>query len=150
MGVATSAVTFFRQVGGSLGTAIFLSILFTRASSNIPHELAKNHVQLPPGETFDINNTSGLNQLPPAVKHPILVGFSNAMDVVFLVGAIVLLGAIVLSVMLKEVPLRMVSGQQARAQADSAAAEAIDLSLSAANDADPAEHAVPIRKAKAD
>ena len=29
MGVATSAVTFFRQVGGSLGTAIFLSILFS-------------------------------------------------------------------------------------------------------------------------
>ena len=26
MGVTTSAVTFFRQVGGSLGTAVFLSI----------------------------------------------------------------------------------------------------------------------------
>ncbi|MGN6608095.1 MAG: MDR family MFS transporter, partial [Jatrophihabitans sp.] len=31
MGVATSSVTFFRQVGGTLGTAVFLSILFTSA-----------------------------------------------------------------------------------------------------------------------
>ena len=29
MGVATSSVTFFRQMGGTLGTAVFLSILFS-------------------------------------------------------------------------------------------------------------------------
>ncbi len=29
IGVATSSVTFFRQMGGTLGTAIFLSVLFT-------------------------------------------------------------------------------------------------------------------------
>ena len=120
MGVATSAVTFFRQVGGSLGTAVFLSILFTRAQTNIPHELAKSGVQLPPGK-FDLNDTSGLKSLPDTVKHPILVGFSNAMDTVFLVAAFVVLIAVVLSVMLKEVPLRTMSGQQARAAAAQAA-----------------------------
>ena len=36
MGVATSSVTFFRQVGGSLGTAVFLSILFTSAGTQHP------------------------------------------------------------------------------------------------------------------
>ena len=51
MGVATSSVTFFRQVGGSLGTAVFLSILFTSASSNIPQELAKNGVTVPKGKS---------------------------------------------------------------------------------------------------
>ena len=35
MGVATSSATFFRQVGGTLGTAMFLSILFSTASDNI-------------------------------------------------------------------------------------------------------------------
>lgn len=34
MGVATSSVTFFRQLGGTIGAAAFLSILFTRASSS--------------------------------------------------------------------------------------------------------------------
>jgi EmrB/QacA subfamily drug resistance transporter len=136
MGVATSAVTFFRQVGGSLGTAIFLSILFTRAGENIPRELAKSGRQIPKG-AFNLNDTSGLSKLPPAAKHPILVGFSDAMDTVFLVGALVLIGAVVLSFMLKEVPLRMVSGQQARAAAESAAGDGAGLSLSVPSDADP-------------
>jgi hypothetical protein len=118
MGVATSAVTFFRQVGGSLGTAIFLSILFSNAGSNIKSELAKSGVQVPNGKAFNLNDTSGLAKLPQAVRHPILVGFSDAMDLVFLVGAIVLVGGVILSAMLKEVPLRMMSGQQARAEAD--------------------------------
>ena len=32
MGVATSSATFFRQMGGTLGTAVFLSILFSRGA----------------------------------------------------------------------------------------------------------------------
>jgi MFS family permease len=153
MGVATSAVTFFRQVGGSLGTAIFLSILFTRAGVNIPHELAKSGQQIPQG-AFNLNDTSGLSKLSPAERHPILVGFSDAMDTVFLVGALVLVIAVVLSFMLKEVPLRMVSGQQARAAAESADAESanaesanaegIRLALSAPVDAEPGGAAVEV------
>lgn len=139
MGVATSAVTFFRQVGGSLGTAIFLSILFTRAGTNIPHELAKSGQQLPPGHSFNLNDTSNIAKLPTEVKHPILVGFSDAMDTVFLVGALVLILAVVMSVLLKEVPLRMMSGQQARAAAEQAAANGD--TVVAASEAAPAQSA---------
>ena len=32
IGVATSSVTFFRQMGGTLGTAVFLSMLLTNAA----------------------------------------------------------------------------------------------------------------------
>lgn len=35
MGVATSAATFFRQIGGTLGTAILLSVLFGTMAGNI-------------------------------------------------------------------------------------------------------------------
>jgi EmrB/QacA subfamily drug resistance transporter len=35
MGVATSASTFFRQIGGTLGTAILLSVLFSTMPGNI-------------------------------------------------------------------------------------------------------------------
>src|SRR4029450_1628844 len=35
MGVATSSVTFFRQMGGPIGVAAFLSILFTRLPTDI-------------------------------------------------------------------------------------------------------------------
>jgi EmrB/QacA subfamily drug resistance transporter len=132
MGVATSAVTFFRQVGGSLGTAVFLSILFTSAGSNIKSELAKSGVQVPQGQTFSLNDTSGISKLPQQVRHPILVGFSNAMDLVFLVGALVLVIGFVLSLMLKEVPLRTVSGQQARAAAEQDAQAATAMAPAAA------------------
>ena len=35
MGVATSSATFFRQMGGTLGTAVFLSVLFNAVPGNI-------------------------------------------------------------------------------------------------------------------
>lgn len=35
MGVATSASTFFRQIGGTMGTAVLLSVLFTVMPTNI-------------------------------------------------------------------------------------------------------------------
>lgn len=40
MGVATSASTFFRQIGGTLGTAVLLSLLFTLVPSNIQNSFA--------------------------------------------------------------------------------------------------------------
>jgi EmrB/QacA subfamily drug resistance transporter len=138
MGVATSAVTFFRQVGGSLGTAVFLSILFSRAAVEIPHELAKSRASLPQGAQFNLNDTSGLSKLPERVQHPILVGFSNAMDTVFLVGACVLVLSVVLSLMMKEVPLRTVAGQQAREEPAMTPADAVDTSLAVPVDAHPA------------
>jgi MFS family permease len=134
MGVATSAVTFFRQVGGSMGTAVFLSILFSTAGGEIASAYAKaattpefrQAAAAHPGQLAQIkgggnlNDTSFVHSLDPVLAHPFKVGFSNAMDTVFLVGALVLVLAIVLSLMLKEVPLRTMSGQQARAAADAA------------------------------
>jgi len=122
MGVATSSVTFFRQVGGSLGTAIFLSILFTRAATEIPKAIASSDVDPAALAKVNLNDTSALNSLSAHDKHPVLVGFSNAMDTVFLVGGLVLILAFVLAIFLREVPLRMVSGQ--RALAEEAAADA--------------------------
>lgn len=40
MGVATSASTFFRQIGGTLGTAVLLSLLFTLVPANIQNSFA--------------------------------------------------------------------------------------------------------------
>jgi EmrB/QacA subfamily drug resistance transporter len=124
MGVATSSVTFFRQVGGTLGTAVFLSILFSAAPTKIAERFRGAGIR-PPSGAVDLNDTSNINTLPPVVKEPILAGFSDAMNVVFLVGACVLVVAFVLSLMMKEVPLRQMSGiEQARADAAAAAAAA--------------------------
>jgi EmrB/QacA subfamily drug resistance transporter len=128
MGVATSSTTFFRQMGGTLGTAIFLSILFSSAGSKIGTALAKakqtpafqqalqaNPAQAKALQNLNLNDTNSLHKLSPVVAEPFRSGFSSAMDLVFLVGAGVLVIAFVLALMLKEVPLRTVSGAQARA-----------------------------------
>ena len=39
IGVATSAATFFRQIGGTLGTAVLLSMLFSILPLNVAHTL---------------------------------------------------------------------------------------------------------------
>ena len=54
MGVATSAATFFRQIGGTLGTAIMLSVLFTLLPTNIQHATANQH-------TLDAGLNAALN-----------------------------------------------------------------------------------------
>ncbi|EYT57298.1 MFS transporter [Dietzia sp. UCD-THP] len=41
IGVATASATFFRQLGGTAGVAVFLSILFSRVGGSITSELEK-------------------------------------------------------------------------------------------------------------
>jgi hypothetical protein len=154
MGVASAASTFFRSVGGTLGTAVFLSILFSEAGSKITAEYTKaatNPAYLAaakahPGQVASLrqhlrgglDDTAFLNGLAKPLAHPFFVGFSTAGDVVFAVVAILLVGAVVLSSCLKEVPLRLVSGNQARAQAsepEGAVAQAADDTATAAQPA---------------
>jgi EmrB/QacA subfamily drug resistance transporter len=131
MGVASASSTFFRSIGGTLGTAIFLSILFSLAGTKIgqqytqaatspsflaaakahPAQVASLHSHL----TGGLSDTSFLSSLAQPLVHPFFVGFSSAGDLVFGITAVLLLLAVVLSACLKEVPLRLVSGNQARA-----------------------------------
>ena len=136
MGVASAASSFFRSVGGTLGTAIFLSILFSLAGTKITAAYAKAATspaylaaaKAHPGQVAalrqhlggGLDDTSFLNGLAKPLAHPFFVGFSSAGDVVFAVTAVLLVAAIVLSACLKEVPLRLVSGNQARAEANGA------------------------------
>jgi EmrB/QacA subfamily drug resistance transporter len=153
MGVATSSATFFRQMGGTLGTAVFLSILFSSVGGKITSafqaasgtadfraalsdpKLAADPVDgpvvtaitsgagLPKGA---LDDTSFLSKLDDRLAKPFLDGFSSAIDLVFLTAAGVLLLAFVIVFFLPEEKLRTMSGIQARQQqeADDAASAA--------------------------
>jgi EmrB/QacA subfamily drug resistance transporter len=135
MGVATSSVTFFRQMGGTIGTAAFLSVLFTRLPQDIDTAVA-DAVRADPAVgaqlqqalgsgTPDLSDTSFIQQLPAALALPFKVGFSQSIDAVFLwAAAVVAIGFVVLW-FLPELPLRNQSGIQA-AQAEAAATAAGD------------------------
>jgi len=125
-GVATSSVTFFRQMGGTLGTAIFLSVLFTRLPGDIGDavgaaaaadpSLGAQLQQVPSGEDA-LADTSFIQTLPAAVAQPFRVGFSDSIDAVLLLAACVVAVGIVVMAFLPQVELRTQSGLQARAGA---------------------------------
>ena len=125
MGVATSSVTFFRSLGGTFGAAVSLAILFGSVTGNI-QDRARN-AGLPQavidrfGSASSLNDSSVIKTLPAAIQRVVLEGFADSMSTVFLVVALLLVPAFVLTLLTKEIPLRDKSGMQA---ADSAADEA--------------------------
>ena len=124
IGVATSSVTFFRQMGGTLGTAVFLSVLFTRLPGDIGDAvqaaaaadppLGAQLQQVPSGEDA-LSDTSFIQALPAAVAQPFRVGFSDSIDAVLLIAACVVAVGVVIMAFLPQVELRTQSGLQARA-----------------------------------
>jgi hypothetical protein len=114
-GVATSSTTFFRSLGGTLGTAIFLSVLFSTVTANIAS--AFRDAGIVPTSGGDIlNDSSFLESLTPEQARPYEVGFSQSMSLVFLLVAASLVICLILSIMMKEVPLRLTAGNQAFAE----------------------------------
>ncbi|MFH7334169.1 MFS transporter [Streptomyces sp. KHY 26] len=144
MGVATASATFFRQMGGTAGTAIFLSVLFStvgdkissafRAAARTSAFQAALHdpaVQADPanapvlkmlkhpaasgGGSGVLDDSSFIQRLDPRLAQPFKEGFTDAMHVVFLCAAAIMVLGLLVAVWTKEVPLRKVSGLEARA-----------------------------------
>jgi EmrB/QacA subfamily drug resistance transporter len=100
LGVATSGSTLFRQVGGSIGVSIFGAIFTNRLGD----ELAQ---RLPPGVDAPAHASPAvIHDLPPAVHAVYVAAVAVALHPVFLVAAVVMLGAFGLSWRLRDVPLR--------------------------------------------
>jgi hypothetical protein len=140
MGVATSSATFFRQMGGTLGTAVFLSVLFNAVPDRIraavegdsafqtavrSPEYAQQAQQLQGGANQALNDSSFINHLPDVLARPFKVGFADAADQVFLLGAFVIAVAFVIVWFLPEEKLRTQSGIQAREAQEIAAGAAL-------------------------
>ncbi|BCJ51707.1 MFS transporter [Actinoplanes sp. NBRC 14428] len=124
IGVATSSVTFFRSMGGTLGTAIFLSVLFNVLPGKIRNAYVDAQVQPPPQSGGgDLSDTSFINKLPEALAHPFKVGFADGIHVVYLLALAVMLVGLVVVFFLPEIPLSQRSAQQQRAE-DAAASSA--------------------------
>ncbi|HKD99085.1 MAG TPA: MDR family MFS transporter [Micromonosporaceae bacterium] len=136
IGVSTSSVTFFRSMGGTLGAAVFLSILFSTVSSKIVSAIEKASAspayqqayaahaqemrQLASTGSGALNDTSFIGRLPAVLAHPFKAGFSDAMSLVFLCAAGIMVVGLVVIAFLPELPLRSQSAVQARAQEDAA------------------------------
>ncbi|MGY1680754.1 MDR family MFS transporter [Geodermatophilus sp. SYSU D01176] len=134
MGVATSSVTFFRQMGATVGTAAFLSVLFTRLPVDIEESLTSAAATDPrvgqalqTGELqagADLSDTSFIQDLPAHLALPFKAGFSDSIDLVFLIAACVAGLGFVVFLFLPQLALSNKSGIQAAREAARQAAGA--------------------------
>ena len=162
LGVATSNLTFFRQIGGSVGLAITGTIFGTRLLDEIPVQLTAAGLPKQAVDQFSGASTSVMDNLvgvgndlgkqilslvPEAFRSlvepmvPAIVGgiheaFTIAVTATFQIGILTTVLAFVATLALKEIPLRTTLGEAAPAAAAPVAAgePSARLSGSAATD----------------
>ncbi len=145
IGVATSTATFTRQIGGTIGTAASLSILFSLVPEKIREGLARSastadfqvaladpanaafaeQFQLAQGGSTAgdsalggvMQDSSFLTGLDPRLAEPFRLGFAEAMETVFLVGGLVMVVGFLIMLMLPQIELRKESAYSERAAA---------------------------------
>src|ERR1700722_10211388 len=123
LGVATASNTFFRQIGATVGAAVFLSVTYSAAGRAITaayasaapsvRAVAARHpgqagaLRLASsGSQSALNNTAFLARLDPVLAQPFRPGLASALDVAFLASAVVMAAALVLALLIRELPLR--------------------------------------------
>ena len=104
LGVATSGATFFRSIGGSLGTATFGAIFSNVLASNLARHL--QGVTLPPGFSAAGATPALLKHLPAAVHAGFVAGYAESIQTVFLVAVPIAALAFLASWLIRQVELK--------------------------------------------
>jgi EmrB/QacA subfamily drug resistance transporter len=107
LGTATSATTFFRSIGGSFGVAIFGAIFANRLDYWLPREMPRS-VRLGSGSAATLLHSSPakLRTLAPGVHDGLVQSFAHSLHAVFLWAVPFGVVAFLVSLTLREVPLR--------------------------------------------
>jgi EmrB/QacA subfamily drug resistance transporter len=148
---SVGAMQFIRQMGGVIGLAIIGSIVNQRINDEIPKHLSPTLLAQIPGpmrsfvlnpEALFASDASATASLPAAaqkwlaavwphlegpVKDAVKVSLSMALNEAFVIGFAVTCVALVLTVFLKEIPLRKTSAMQDRAAAQARAEAAVSV-----------------------
>jgi EmrB/QacA subfamily drug resistance transporter len=111
LGVATSAATFFRSIGGSIGVAVFGEIFANRLAAALAGaggpagKLGDTAAHLTPAQLH------ALKASQPVLFDHFLTAFNHALHIVFLASVPFAALGLVFALMLKEVPLRRTLGR---------------------------------------
>jgi EmrB/QacA subfamily drug resistance transporter len=100
LGVATSAATLFRSIGGSIGVSLFGAIFAAGVVANLA-------AALPAGAPLpSVTAPAAIRALPDATRTLYLDAFTAALHPVFVYGAVIAVLAFALTWFLREIPLR--------------------------------------------
>jgi EmrB/QacA subfamily drug resistance transporter len=105
VGVATSGSTFFRSVGGTIGTALFGAVMTSRLTeellAHLPAGSASN------AQISDMTSAmSKIATLPSTIKPLVLDAFTGALSSVFLTAVPILIVGFIFALLLKDLHLR--------------------------------------------
>ncbi|MFD0520199.1 MDR family MFS transporter [Paractinoplanes durhamensis] len=114
LGAATSALTFFRSLGGAIGVSALGAVLANRVTSLFAEKFGAAAASAGDGKVPD------LSTLPPDVLAVIKDIYGEATADLFLVGAPIAFLAIIAVIFIKEKPLSALSGDERRAQEEAA------------------------------
>jgi EmrB/QacA subfamily drug resistance transporter len=103
LGAATSGATFFRSIGSVFGVALFGAIFNYGLSSALAQRLGGD-VSAALG--LASSDPAALAQLPPAIHAELVHAYAASLQTVFVAAAPFALVALVLALLLPEVPLR--------------------------------------------
>ena len=102
LGIATSTVTFFRNLGGAFGTAIFGAVL----NSRLAHHLSESLGDKTGARPINTDDASAIQALPQPARGIVIDAFASSLHDVFLTALPLVALAFVISLFIKEIPLR--------------------------------------------
>jgi EmrB/QacA subfamily drug resistance transporter len=102
IGVASSSRTFFQQIGGSLGVALFGAVFARRLTESMSSQLPGVHLNAGGGQL----NPVTVDHLPALIRHDVFFAISHAIQGVFYLAVPAAFAVFVLAWFIKEVPLR--------------------------------------------
>ncbi|MFG3107036.1 MFS transporter [Streptomyces tendae] len=103
LGTATSANNYFRQIGGSVGAAVFGTLLTGRLTDALADRIpAEAGAGLPDAEAI---TPQLVHSLPPALRDAYIGAYADAMPRIFLYLVPVLVLGLLIALFLKEKPL---------------------------------------------
>ncbi|WP_104104403.1 MDR family MFS transporter [Arthrobacter sp. 08Y14] len=118
IGTATSSNNYFREVGASLGVAIFGAMFTSRLSENLMDVFTK--AGFDPSAADEATATlqpAVMNDLPEPVRDGIVTAYADSLAPVFWYLIPFLVIALILALFLKQIPLSDVAGMVARGEA---------------------------------
>jgi EmrB/QacA subfamily drug resistance transporter len=120
LGAASSAVAFFRSLGGTIGVSVLGAVLSTHVGDLIVKGLAA----IPGASAAAAASASGsvgladFTDAPPVIRNLIRVSYGDATGRIFLISAVVAAIAVVAILFIREIALRTQSGTE-RLQSES-------------------------------
>ncbi|MGY1785496.1 DHA2 family efflux MFS transporter permease subunit [Geodermatophilus sp. SYSU D00698] len=110
LGAASSAVAFFRSLGGTIGVSVLGAVLSNRVTDLITAGLPPEAAAAGGGSSRV--GLASLADAPPAIQELIRVSYGDATGRVFLVSAVIAVVAVAAILLIREVALRTESGEE--------------------------------------